>query len=63
MLRPTKAQRAALFFVLLVLVFVTIGSGTCVVVEEGPPGSFEGSGENEELMEEADEQAMDDFDR
>ena len=61
--RPTKSHRAALFFVLLALVFVTIGSGTCVVIEEGPPGSFEGPGENQELMDEADEQAMEDFDR
>jgi hypothetical protein len=61
--RPTKTRRAAMFVVLLALVFVTIGSGTCVVVEAGPPGAFEGPGENEELMEEADEQAMEDFDR
>ena len=50
--RPTKYRRAALLIGFLALVFVTTGSGTCVVVEEGPPGTWEGPGENEEIMEE-----------
>jgi hypothetical protein len=61
MSRPTKTHRAALFVVLLALVFVTIGSGTCVVVEEGPYGME--PGENAEVMEEQEEEVMSESDR
>jgi hypothetical protein len=61
MSRPTKTHRAALFVVLLALVFVTIGSGTCVVVEEGPYGME--PGENAEVMEEQEEEVMSESNR
>ena len=56
--RSKKSQRIALAIGLLTLAFVTLGSGTCVVVEEGPPGAYDGPGENEEQMEEVELDAM-----
>ena len=40
-------QKIVLSIGLLALALGVLG-GTCVVVEEGPPGSFDGPGENEE---------------
>lgn len=55
---PKKSHRIALLCALLALAFLTIGSGTCVIVEEGPPGAFDGPGENEERMEEEEIEVM-----
>jgi hypothetical protein len=63
MSRPIRSSRFGLFLCLLALAFVTIGSGTCVVVEEGPPGAFEGPGENEEAMEEQEIEIIDESNR
>jgi hypothetical protein len=48
MTRAKKSHRIALLCVLLALAFVTIGSGTCVIVEEGPPGAFDGPGHDDQ---------------
>ena len=60
MSRPKKSHRIALLCALLAVAFVTIGSGTCVIVEEGPSGAFDGPGENEERMEEQEIEVMED---
>jgi hypothetical protein len=56
-----KSHRASVFIGLLALASVTLGSGTCVVVEEGPYGME--PGENEEMMEEQEEEVMDESNR
>ena len=63
MARPNTSRRFGLFLCLLALALVTMGSGTCVVVEEGPPGAFEGPGENEEAMEEQEIEIIDESNR
>jgi hypothetical protein len=62
MSQPTKSNRTAQLVGLLALAFVTIGSGTCIVVEEGPPGTWEGPGENAEIMEEQEYEVMEESD-
>lgn len=61
--RPKKSRRAALLIGLLTLAFLTMGSGTCVVVEEDPYGDFEEPGINEERMEEQEIEVMDESNR
>jgi hypothetical protein len=68
MTRPEPHQapgirRAAKLVLLLSLASLTIGSGTCVVVEEGPYGTFEEPGENEERMEEQEIEVMEESNR
>ena len=63
MARANHSKRFALSLILAALAFVTIGAGTCVVVEEGPPGAFEGPGENEEAMEEQEIEVIDESNR
>jgi hypothetical protein len=63
MARANLSKRFVLSLLLLALALVTIGAGSCVVVEEGPPGAFEGPGENEEAMEEQEIEIIDESNR
>jgi hypothetical protein len=56
-----KSNRASVFASLLALASVTLGSGTCVVVEEVPYGME--PGENGERMEEQEEEVSDESNR
>jgi hypothetical protein len=56
-----KSHRASVLIVLLALTSATLGSGTCVVVEEGPYGME--PGENAEIMEEQEEEVMSESNR
>jgi hypothetical protein len=47
---------------LLAIAFGTIG-GSCVVVETGPPGAWNGPGENEEAMRDQEEEILEESDR
>jgi hypothetical protein len=58
-----RSNRVAKLIALLALVSVSIGSGTCVVVEEGPYGTLEGPGENEEVMREQEVEVMEESNR
>ena len=60
---PKKSRRTALLIGLLMLAFLTMGSGTCVVVEEDPYGDFEEPGINEERMEEQEIDVIDESNR
>jgi hypothetical protein len=62
-LRPREFRRAAQSIGLLVLALITMGSGTCVVVEEGPPGVYEEPGVNEERMEDQELEVMEESNR
>ena len=62
MFRSKPSQHAAVLICLLALVLVTMGSGTCVVVEEGPYG-YEEPGVNEERMEEQERDVMEEENR
>jgi hypothetical protein len=61
MLISKKSRRASVFIVLLALASVTLGSGTCVVVEENPYGME--PGENAEIMKEQEEEVMSESNR
>ena len=56
-------RRAALSTFLLLLGFVTLGSGTCAMVEEGPPGDRDDPGVNEDEMEDQEDEVIDESDR
>lgn len=58
------SSRMAVRLALMLVACATIGS-TCVIVEEGPPGStpFPEPSENEEVMEEQQEEIIDDTNR
>lgn len=57
MLQTISAHRILLLITLLGLALATVG-GTCVVVEEGIPGPYAEPGENEEVMLEQEQEAM-----
>jgi hypothetical protein len=57
MLQTIAAHRIFLLIILLGLAFATVG-GTCVVAEEGVPGAYADPGENEEVMLEQEQEAM-----
>ena len=56
-----KSNRASVFIGLLALTSVTLGSGTCVVVEENPYGME--PGENTEMMDEQEGEIIDESNR
>ena len=57
-----ETRRSGRALGLIVLAGLTLG-GTCVVVEEGPPGAFEGPGNNEEAMQEQEREILEDENR
>jgi len=63
MSRSRTARRAALSIALLVLGFVSLGSGTCVMVQDEQPGVAEDQGDNAETMESQEEDVIDESDR
>jgi hypothetical protein len=63
MSRSRTARRAALSIVLLMLGFVSLGSGTCVMVQDEQPAMQEDQGENAETMESQEDDVIDESDR
>jgi hypothetical protein len=57
-----RLSRLLRFASLLGIATGAIGT-TCVVVEEGPPGAWDGPGENVEVMEEQEEEIVDETNR
>ena len=62
-LRSKRIRHGARIAGLLLSAVVTMGSGTCIVVEEGPPGGYEEPGINDERMEEQELEVIDESDR
>jgi hypothetical protein len=63
MSRTKNARKVALSILLLMLAFVSLGSGTCVLVEEGPPGALDDPGVNADAMEDQEIDVINESDR
>lgn len=57
------ATRSTVVARLIALLALSLGSGTCVVVEEGGPGMYDGPGVNDERMAEQEEEVIEESDR
>jgi len=63
MFRSRSSNRSALLARLTALACVSMASGTCIVVEEGGPGMYDGPGVNDERMADQEEEVIEESDR